>query len=171
LDPGIEEVRTMVLGFEHGSDDIVCSAGKSKWVLWDSRAPAAAFYTRILQGAISMIIEMLEPEWITVIAKRVTPSLLHLHLTLPLMTSMENSCLLSPLVGRSLLLPMTMSTYLHMLPLPAFILIQVTISQVHLFLLKVVPIHINSVHCHQERPMDINIHCFSMCCHAFDTTW
>ncbi len=54
---------------------------------------------------------------------QVTPSCLWLHLTLSLMISMEYSCLLSPLVGRylllpmpmgrSLLLPMTVSSYLH----------------------------------------------------------
>ncbi len=68
-------------------------------------------YIRILQGAISMILEMLEElKWIMVMAKKVTPSHLHLHLTLFLIISMGNSHLLSPLVGRSLLLPMTVSS-------------------------------------------------------------
>ncbi len=76
-----------------------------------------------------------------------TPSHLLLHLTLSPIISMENSHLLSPLVGRILLLPMPVSSYSHVLPLPALILID-------LFSL--------SVHCHQERPLDINIHCFSI---------
>jgi len=59
---------------------------------------------------------------------QVTLGFFPLHLILFLIISMENSCLLSPLVGRSLLLPMTLSSYLHMLPLPAFISIQVAIA-------------------------------------------
>jgi len=82
--------------------------------------------------------------------------------------SIGGGSLLLPMpMGRSLLLPMIVSSYMHTLPLPAFISMQVAISQVHLLLLKLVPIYMDlfsclPVHCHQERPLDINIHCFSI---------
>ncbi len=86
-----------------------------------------------------------------------------------------NNYLLILVVGRGLLLPMTVSSYLGTLTLPGFNLIQVITSQVYLFFIQVVPsslIHTVllslPLSCHQERPIDITTHCFpaisAMCC-------
>jgi len=72
------------------------------------------------------------------------------------------------MVGRCLLLPMTLSSSLGTLTLPTFNFIQLVTSQLDLLLIQVVSFILYmdllslQVHCHKERPVDINIHCFSL---------